>query len=242
MCAQCGIIVIWIHIKDFGHNNHSWLDIFNQKSLWEWRHVQNFGNLLQNDRRSPGGKWILQPLLLLTHWPLMTPKHDDVIKWKHFPRYWPFVRGIHRSPVNSPHKGQWRGALMFTLICARINDWVNNRKAGDLRRYRTHYDVIVMGTQNDTCWIEETREHASATRQQGKLQIISELLHELETSFEIGTPKSQRHLSPPITVASVLTTRPWPVRQNGLAAAKLFHTDRQVLSHCLNHYVRNKVL
>ena len=31
--------------------------------------------------------------------------HDDVIKWKHFPRYWPFVRGIHRSPVNFPHKG-----------------------------------------------------------------------------------------------------------------------------------------
>ena len=49
--------------------------------------------------------------------------HDDVIKWKHFPRYWPFVRGIHRSSVNSPHKGQWRGALMFTLICARINGW-----------------------------------------------------------------------------------------------------------------------
>ena len=66
--------------------------------------------------------------------------HDDVIKWKHFPRYWPFVRGIHRSP----HKGQWRGALMFTLICARINGWVNNREAGDLRRYRAHYDVIVM--------------------------------------------------------------------------------------------------
>ena len=44
--------------------------------------------------------------------------HDDVIKWKHFPRYWPFVRGIHGSPVNSPHKGQWRGALMFSLICA----------------------------------------------------------------------------------------------------------------------------
>ena len=40
--------------------------------------------------------------------------HDDVIKWKHFPRYWPFVRGIHRSPVNSPHKGQWPGALMFS--------------------------------------------------------------------------------------------------------------------------------
>ena len=70
--------------------------------------------------------------------------HDDVIKWKHFPRCWPFVRGIHRSPVNSPHKGQWRGALMFTLICARINGWVNNREAADLRRYRGHYDVTVM--------------------------------------------------------------------------------------------------
>ena len=77
--------------------------------------------------------------------------HDDVIKWKHFPRYWPFVRGIHRSPVNSPHKGQWRGALMFTLICARINGEVNNCKAGDLKRNRAHYDVIVMFSQ--ICWL-----------------------------------------------------------------------------------------
>ena len=70
--------------------------------------------------------------------------HDDVIKWKHFPRNWPFVLGIHRSPVNSLHKGQWRGALMFSLICIWTNDWVNNREAGDLRRYRAHFDVIVM--------------------------------------------------------------------------------------------------
>ena len=62
-----------------------------------------------------------------TRWSCVSKPHDDVIKWKHFPRYWPFVRGIHRPPVNSPHKGQWRGALMFTLICARINGWVNNR-------------------------------------------------------------------------------------------------------------------
>ena len=66
---------------------------------------------------------------------------DDVIKWKHFPRYWPFVRGIHRVPVNSPHKGQWRGALMFSLICAWIHGWVNNHEAGDLRRHHAHYDV-----------------------------------------------------------------------------------------------------
>ena len=46
--------------------------------------------------------------------------------------------------MNSPHKGQWRGALMFSLICVCINGWVNNREAGDLRRHRAHYDVIVM--------------------------------------------------------------------------------------------------
>ena len=70
--------------------------------------------------------------------------YDNVIKWKHFWRYWPFVRGIHRSPVDSPHKGQWRGALMFSLICTWRNDWANNREASDLRRYPGHFDVTVM--------------------------------------------------------------------------------------------------
>ena len=70
--------------------------------------------------------------------------HDDVIKWKHFPCYWPFVPGIPRSPVNSPHKSQWCGALMFSLIYAWINSWVNNREAGDFRRHHAHYDVILM--------------------------------------------------------------------------------------------------
>ena len=70
--------------------------------------------------------------------------HDDVIKWKHFLRYWPFVRGIHRSPVDSPHKGQWRGALMFSLIWVWINGWVNSPDAGDLRRHCAHCDVIVI--------------------------------------------------------------------------------------------------
>ena len=78
--------------------------------------------------------------------------HDDVIKWKHCPRYWPFVRGICRSPVNSP-KGQWRGALMFSLICAWTNGWVNNRDAGGLRRNRAQYDVTARQTDNMRCLI-----------------------------------------------------------------------------------------
>ena len=65
-------------------------------------------------------------------------------KWKHFARHWPFVRGIDRSPVDSPQKGQWRGAFVFSLICTWTNGWVNNRDAGDLRRLRAHYDVTVM--------------------------------------------------------------------------------------------------
>ena len=48
------------------------------------------------------------------------------------------------SPVNSPHKGQWRGALMLSLICNWINSWVNNREASDLRHHHAHYEVIVM--------------------------------------------------------------------------------------------------
>ena len=89
--------------------------------------------------------------------------HDDVIKWKYFPRYLPFVcvcvcggggggggGGIHRSPVYSPHKGQWPGASMFSLICAWINAWVSNRDFCNLRRYCSHYDVTVMANMANT--------------------------------------------------------------------------------------------
>ena len=72
----------------------------------------------------------------------MEMDHDDVIKWRHFPRCWPFVQGIHRSPVNSPHKGQYRGAFMFSFI------WVKNHEAGELGRHRAHYDFTVMSRWN----------------------------------------------------------------------------------------------
>ena len=106
----------------------------------------NLGQLLD-----PNFSWVTPTLatgalrwLIIKHAQQGHVIHDDVIKWKHFPCYWPFVWGIHRSPVNSLHKGQWLGALMFSLICVWINGWVNNREAGDLRRYHAHCDVIVM--------------------------------------------------------------------------------------------------
>ena len=113
---------------------------------------------------------------------------DNVIKWKHFPCYCPFVRGIHRSPVNSPHKGQWRGALMFPLICAMNKRSVNNREAGVLRSYRAHYDVIVMWyndtwrfkiniceclssqSYDDICWLSEKAQRIKIVRLLGKLR------------------------------------------------------------------------
>ena len=120
---QCWLIiedVLWhSHENNFTRNTH------------ELHPLHVFGNYTFTiTTASPSGQWVKLP-------------HDDVINWKHFPRYWPFVMGIHRSPVNSPHKGQWRGVLMFSLIFAWIDDWVNNREAGDLRRHCAHYDVAV---------------------------------------------------------------------------------------------------
>ena len=85
------------------------------------------------------------PLLVTVKLDQIDTGYDDVIRWKHFPRYRPFVRGIHWSSVNSPHKGQ---ALMFSLICAWTNGWVKNRAAGDLRRHRAHYDVTALENLN----------------------------------------------------------------------------------------------
>ena len=58
----------------------------------------------------------------------------------------PLWGAIHRSPLNSPHKGQWRGALMLSLSCAWIHGWANNGEAGDLRRYRVLDNVTVVST------------------------------------------------------------------------------------------------
>ena len=105
-------------------------------------HICGQDEVIQNGPRDFTGD--IAGVLSLTVFSWYFWDHDDVIKWKHFLRYWTFVWGIHRSPVNSLHKGQWSGALMLSLICAWINGLANNREAGDLRRHRAHYDVIVM--------------------------------------------------------------------------------------------------
>ena len=127
------------------YSNNPWcswklIDIICKKNGWAQKVVKTYRAMDMRLSCDLGGlrlslaTWSCDSVLLSTD-------HDDVIKWKPFPRYWPFMRGIHRSPVNSPHKGQWRRALMFTLICIWINGCVNNREAGDLRRYCAHHGV-----------------------------------------------------------------------------------------------------
>ena len=75
-------------------------------------------------------------LLRLLHWiGIVVQLHDDVIKWNNFLRYWPFLRGNHRSP------------LVFSLIWAWTNGWANHRDAGDLRSHRSCYDATVMASE-----------------------------------------------------------------------------------------------
>ena len=128
----------------------------NCEDVIKWRGYQKSSS--HNDCHIPQYAWGSRIFVFCSCIQHVSFAHYDVSKWKNFPRYWPFVRGIHRSPVDSPHKGQWRGALMFYLICAWISGWVNDREAGDFRRHRAHYDVIVTfywnWTRNWSKWQE----------------------------------------------------------------------------------------
>ena len=68
----------------------------------------------------------IKPFNFMCIWRIMKTSSNGNV----FPRNWPFMRGIHRSPVNSPYKGQWRGASLLYLICAWTNGWANHRGAG----------------------------------------------------------------------------------------------------------------
>ena len=82
--------------------------------------------------------------IFFSFWAVNMTYYDNIIKWKHFLHYWACVQGIHQSPVNSAHKGQWHGALMFSLICAWTNGWANNHDTSNLRCHHAHYNVTVM--------------------------------------------------------------------------------------------------
>ena len=54
--------------------------------------------------------------------------YDDVIKWKHFPRNWPFVRGIHRSRwIPTQRLVTWSFDVFFDL---RLNKRLSKQPGG----------------------------------------------------------------------------------------------------------------
>ena len=153
------LIVLWFHVipiydiseaRPTRYQNKCIFTYSLSKQSWIPLHGTGFTENCQNDnfwcrqswRRHIFWFWWSQLSIFINDISIsvykLVLKHDDIIKWKHFPRYWPFVRGIHQS------KGQWRWALMFSLICTQINGWVNNGEAGDLRCHRAHYDLTVM--------------------------------------------------------------------------------------------------
>ena len=77
--------------------------------------------------------------------------HDDVIKGKHFPRYWPFLWGVHPPPMNSPQKGQWPARWSYDVffdLC--LNKWLSKqRDSSDFIHHCAHYDITVMYPQNN---------------------------------------------------------------------------------------------
>ena len=93
---------------------------------------------LQNDSQKLSGQ--RQHLLVLSYgWVFIPRRRHQMVTFSAL-----LALCAGNSPVNSPHKGQWRGALMFSVMCAWIKGRVNNREAGDLRRHCAHYDVMVM--------------------------------------------------------------------------------------------------
>ena len=94
---------------------------------------------------------------------LMVPIRIECTRlWTYLSRYEPdapcwrrqmetFSSLLALCAVNSPHKCQWRGVLMFSLICAWTNGCANNRDAGDLRKPRAHYDATVMLSTSGVC-------------------------------------------------------------------------------------------
>ena len=106
----------------------------------------------------------IRPIIIIIIWPRIRiwiivkhiEKYDvrrkNVSWWRHqmetFSALLAICAGNSPVPDEFPHKGQRRRALMFSLIFAWINGWVNNREAGYFRRYRAHYDVIVMLIQS----------------------------------------------------------------------------------------------
>ena len=88
--------------------------------------------------------WYIDIVYLVSPKDYRSIRYTYISWWHHQKEIFSMLLAIcaGNSMVNSPPKGQWWGALMFSLICAWTNSWVNNWDAGDLRRHHAHYDTV----------------------------------------------------------------------------------------------------
>ena len=111
-----------------------------------WLDTGGFTTIFQGDFSALGNFYdMIHPMAMKQHWIIcmtkwfmMTSSNENIF------RVTGPLCGEFPSPVNYPHKDQWRGVLMLSLICAWTNGWVNTWGPGDLRHHRAHYDVTVM--------------------------------------------------------------------------------------------------
>ena len=143
-------IEVWKWINNFhlkAYDEYNYLSMLRLKlsrvsqmnPRYYYAHSLSFADLGIYRHRSGSLYWWLGQMVNC----MMTP---STIKWKHFPRYWSFVRGIHRLSVDSLTKASDVDLWCFLWSAPETNGWANNGDAGDLRRHRAHYDVTVLCT------------------------------------------------------------------------------------------------
>ena len=153
-----GSLDIYIYILFFYEKTQTWYEILRIRHKIQiltkivrrpgrqtdiWTDGQAHGQVLTKTNLSaPGGLRIRSIMKLDSYFPCVNHRKIIITWWchqmEHFPHNWCFVRGIHRSLVDSPHNGQWHRAVTFSLICAWTKGWANNRNAGDLRCHHAY--------------------------------------------------------------------------------------------------------
>ena len=109
----------------------------------EWKYAYSGYNILKQTKRKAHNLKFGTGDSLIAIMTILATNHK---RWRHQMKTISVLLALcaGNSPAKFPHIGRWRGALLFSLICARTNGWVNTPDAGDLRRHRAHYDVTVM--------------------------------------------------------------------------------------------------
>ena len=153
-------IILFVLPKYLQHRERCGKCIISNENIWFMKNGIKYFSIHQQSLRWPYSSAIVEMATwycnkkLTSHFRPMTV-HDDVIKWMHFPRYWPFVRG----PVTDefPSLRPVTRSFDVSLICSWTNVWINNRDADDLRRNRAHCDVTVI-SEKVGHWSERSME------------------------------------------------------------------------------------